>query len=66
MALALVTWMAGAAVVEVAVGDEFSQASRQVEERLELQILGSPAAAPPSAPERSREDSIEPWELVGV
>jgi hypothetical protein len=65
-ALALVTWMAGAAVVEVAVGDEFSQVSRQVEERLELQILGSPAAPSPAAPERTREDSIEPWELVGV
>ena len=34
---------------------------------LELQILGDPAAAPgTTAPERTRDDSIEPWELVEV
>jgi hypothetical protein len=65
-AFALVTWMAAAAIVELAVGDEFSRASRRVEERLELQILGSPAAPIPATPERTRDDSIEPWELVGV
>jgi len=65
--LSVLTWMAAASVVEVAVGQEFAQAARQVEERLELQILGGPAAAPGTTPpERTRDDSIEPWELVEV
>jgi len=64
--LSVLTWMAAASVVEVAVGEEFAQAARQVEERLELQILGGPAAPGTTAPERTRDESIEPWELVEV
>jgi hypothetical protein len=66
-AASLVTWMVAAAVAQVAVGEELADASRQMEERLEMQILGSPGAAPsPVQPERTREESIEPWELVEV
>jgi hypothetical protein len=66
-ALSLVTWMACAAIAQLAVGEEFAETSRQVEERLEMRILGSPAAVPGTVqPERTREESIEPWELVEV
>jgi hypothetical protein len=66
-AAALATWMVAAAALQLAVGKEFAETSRQVEERLELQILGSPAPVPSTVqPERTREESIEPWELVGV
>jgi hypothetical protein len=59
--------MLAAAVVQVAVGEEFAEASRRVEEKLELRILGSPLGPPASVqPERTREESIEPWELVEV
>jgi hypothetical protein len=59
--------MACAVVAQLAVGAEFAEASRQVEDRLELQIQGNPASAPsPLQPERTREESIEPWELVSV
>jgi hypothetical protein len=65
--MALASWMLAATVVEIAVGAEFAQSARQVEERLEMRILGSPApAAPAASPEQTHDESIEPWELVSV
>jgi hypothetical protein len=59
--------MACAVVAQLAVGAEFAETARQVEERLELRILGNPASSPSTVqPERTRDESIEPWELVGV
>jgi hypothetical protein len=69
--LAVASWVAAVSVVEASVGSEIGQMARQLEERLELQIQGPPAAPldphpPAQRPERTRDDSIEPWELVSV
>jgi hypothetical protein len=66
--LAVASWVAAVSVVELSVGSEIGQTARQLEERLELQLQGPPAAPldPQRRPERTRDDSIEPWELVSV
>jgi len=48
-------------------GADIERAGRKLEERIEMQIKGGGAPVqPPKPPERSHEDSIEPWELVCV
>jgi hypothetical protein len=71
VALATATWAATVAVVEASAESEIGRTSRQIEERIELQLRsmdrGRPAvpqADPP--PQRPHDESIEPWELVGV
>ncbi len=68
--LAVASWVAAVSVVEVSVGSEIGQTARQLEERLELQIQGPPPPPDPQGPDqrpdRTRDDSIEPWELVSV
>jgi hypothetical protein len=69
--LAAVTWGATVLVVEAGAENEIGQATRQVEERIELQLelmdrFGAPTPPPDPAPARSHEEPIEPWELVGV
>jgi hypothetical protein len=47
--------------------DDLAARDRQIEERIELQLKerGAPAADP-TPRDRTREDAIEPWELVSV
>jgi hypothetical protein len=71
VAVAAATWAATVVAVEAAAESDIGRTRRQLEERIELQLRlmdrGHPAV--PSrdpVPERSHEESIEPWELVGV
>ena len=49
------------------VGDAIGLPVREREERLEQELKARGAPPPDSAePARTHEDSIEPWELVGV
>jgi hypothetical protein len=71
VAVAAATWAATVVAVEAAAESDIGRTRRLLEERIELQLRlmdrGHPAV--PSrdpAPERSHEESIEPWELVGV
>jgi hypothetical protein len=68
---ATATWAAMVAVVEASAESEIGRNSRQLEERIELQLrsmdrgrAAAPQADPP--PQRPHDESIEPWELVGV
>jgi hypothetical protein len=70
MAVAATTWIATVAIVEASAENEIGRTARQLEERIELQLrrmerFDAPVPEP-RAPERSHEESIEPWELVGV
>lgn len=71
VAVAAATWAATVVAVEAAAESDIGRTRRQLEERIELQLRlmdrGHPTV--PSrdpSPERSHEESIEPWELVGV
>jgi hypothetical protein len=69
--VAAATWAATVALVEASAESEIGHTARQLEERIELQLRsmdrGRAVAPPPDrAPERSHEEPIEPWELVGV
>ena len=65
--LAAGLWMAAAWMVQVAAGSEIGRSSRQLEERLELRLIGAPVVPlDRERPARTREEPIEPWELVGV
>ena len=69
--LAAATWAATVAIVEASAEGEIGRTARQLEERIELQLRsmdrGRPAAPEPDpVPQRSHEEPIEPWELVGV
>jgi hypothetical protein len=60
-------WVVSVWLAERALGADIGRAGHDAEERIELQLkggIGSPQ--PVEQPERSHEDSIEPWELVGV
>ena len=65
--VAVASWAIAAWLVEGAMGADIERAGRKLEERIEMQIKGGGAPVqPPKPPERSHEDSIEPWELVCV
>jgi hypothetical protein len=68
--VAAAAWAATVVAVQCAAERDIGKSPRQLEERIELQLRlmerGPVAPLPPQAPERSHEDSIEPWELVGV
>ncbi|MGA7122720.1 MAG: hypothetical protein WBY94_21650 [Polyangiaceae bacterium] len=69
LGVAVVSWVAAAWLAEGIVGTDIGRAGRKLEERIELQLQlkgGSAPLPPPRQPERSHEDSIEPWELVRV
>jgi len=58
-------------LVEASAESEIGRTARQLEERIELQLRsmdrGRPVCPQPDPPpQRSHEESIEPWELVGV
>jgi hypothetical protein len=70
VAAATATWAAAVIGVEAAGENEIGRTARQLEEKIELQLQlmehGPGPVEPQSTPERPHEDSIEPWELVGV
>src|SRR6185312_4673498 len=68
--IAVSSWIAAVTFLELAAETEIGRTARQLEERIELELrmmerFRGPEIQPP-APERSHEESIEPWELVGV
>ena len=65
--VAFAAWMLSASVVQEALGDDVGQAARPLQEKLELRVRerNNPPAERQQR-ERTHEDSIEPWELVGV
>ena len=70
VAAAATTWAAVVVGVEAAAENEIGRTARQLEEKIEQQLRlmerGPEPVEPQSTPERPHEDSIEPWELVGV
>jgi hypothetical protein len=59
---ALAVWLAMGAL-----GSDIDRAGQKREERIERQLKGGVILpGPPVPPERTHEDSIEPWELVSV
>jgi hypothetical protein len=66
LGFAVASWVLAAWLAEDALGPDIGRAGRRFEERIELQLKGGPLPSPPPQPERSHEDSIEPWELVSV
>ncbi len=69
--LATATWAVTVALVEASAESEIGRTTRQLEERIELQLRSmdrghAVAPQPDPPPERSHDESIEPWELVGV
>jgi hypothetical protein len=68
---AAATWAAAVIGVEAVAENEIGRTARQLEEKIELQLRlmeqgPEPAPERQSTPERPHEESIEPWELVGV
>ena len=65
--VAAASWMTAASLAQGALGTDIGSLGRKLEERIELQLKGG---GPPSPlrpqPERTHEESIEPWELVSV
>jgi hypothetical protein len=52
---------------QLAVGDDIGVPAREREEQLEQELKARRAPPPPAEPrERTHDDAIEPWELVGV
>lgn len=64
--IAAASWVVVAWLSEGALGAELGGACRKLEERIELQLRGGARAPQPQQPQRTHEDSIEPWELVSV
>jgi hypothetical protein len=70
VAVAAAAWVATVVAVEAA-ESEISRPAHQLEQRIELQLQLMERARdvpplPDSPPDRSHEESFEPWELVGV
>jgi hypothetical protein len=63
---AAVPWVAAACLAQGAVGAELGRIGRELEQHIEMQLKGGAPRPPPEQPQRTHEDSIEPWELVGV
>ncbi len=69
--VAAVTWALVIAAVQGGAQADIGKSTRELEQRIELQLelmerggVGQPQ--PESTPQRPHEESIEPWELVGV
>ncbi len=63
----LASWAAAASLAETTLGSEIHGKARRFEDRIEMQLRGSsPVPIDSSPPERTHEESIEPWELVSV
>jgi hypothetical protein len=67
LGVAAVSWAMAAWLAEGAVGADLERPGRKLEERIEMQLRGGGSLPePPKQPERTHDDSIEPWELVPV
>ena len=67
LGVAVASWAAAAWLAESTLGPDIGRARRKLQQRIEMQLKREAAPAPPpTQPERSHEDAIEPWELVGV
>jgi hypothetical protein len=65
--IALVAWVAAAAVAQGVLGADIGEAMQHLERAIEQRLEGPTATPPGPPPARSREEeSIEPWELVSV
>lgn len=65
--IAAAPWVLSGWLAESALASDIGRTNRDIEERIEMQLKGGIGVPlPASQPERSHEDSIEPWELVGV
>jgi hypothetical protein len=65
---AAASWLSAALLVQSMsiAGVDAGGPARQLEERIELQLKQRHNAPVIQEPERTHEDSIEPWELVSV
>jgi hypothetical protein len=69
LGVAAASWVLAAWLAEGTLGPDIGRAGRKLEQRIELQLKlkgGAPPPSPPQPTERTHEDSIEPWELIGV
>jgi hypothetical protein len=73
VAFAAATWAATVVAVEALAESEIARPAHLLEEKIELRLQlmergrdVGPAQESQPQPERSHEESIEPWELVGV
>jgi hypothetical protein len=65
--VAAASWIVAASLAQGALGTDIGSFGRKLEERIELQLKGGSGPQPTrQQPERTHEDSIEPWELVSV
>lgn len=66
-ALVLGAWIVSALAVQSTVGVDIARSMHDDEERLELRIRGRhDPPANVATPPRTKEEAIEPWELVSV
>ena len=69
LGVAAASWLLAAWLAEGMFGADIGRAGHKLERRIELQLQlkgGAPPPQAPTPPERSHEDSIEPWELISV
>jgi hypothetical protein len=67
IALGVMAWAAAVGGTQLVVGDDIGAPALEREERLEQELKARSAPPPDPEPrERTHEDAIEPWELVGV
>jgi predicted small secreted protein len=69
LGVAAAAWVLTACVAQGMLGADIGRAGHRLEKRIELQLRlkrGAPPPSPSQPTERSHEDSIEPWELIGV
>jgi hypothetical protein len=67
LGVAVAPWALAAWLAESTLGPDIGRAGRKLEQRIEMQLKREAVPTPaPAQPERSHEDAIEPWELVGV
>ena len=65
--VAATSWIGAAVCAQGALGPEIERLGHDLQERIEMQLKGGGVLPQPvQQPERSHEDSIEPWELVSV
>ena len=65
--VAAASWVLTAVSAQGVLGPDIERLGHDLEERIEMQLRGGGVVPQPvQQPERSHEDSIEPWELVSV
>jgi hypothetical protein len=65
--LGVTLWSMAVSGTQLVVGDDIGLPAREREERIERELKARSAPPPdPQQRERTHDDAIEPWELVGV